>query len=181
MSGNSDSGPPGALGATLARVRLAVFDVDGVLTDGRVCFVGEEEVQSFDVHDGQGLAWLRDAGVRIAWVTGRGCRATERRAQEFGAILRARSGPKEECLSRLQEELDISPEETLAMGDDLPDLGLARRAAVFCVPANARPEVRASADWVTDTPGGRGAVREVCEAILRARGSWPPIGCSAPE
>ncbi len=158
----------------LAAVRLAVFDVDGVLTDGRVAYVGEEELQTFDVKDGQGLAWLTQAGIELAWITGRGCRATERRAAEFGVHLQMRSGPKRERLQAVQKELGIAPSETLAMGDDLADLALASLARVFCCPADARPEVRAAAHIVCSQGGGRGAVREVCEALLAARSNWPP-------
>jgi 3-deoxy-D-manno-octulosonate 8-phosphate phosphatase (KDO 8-P phosphatase) len=158
----------------LAAIRLAVFDVDGVLTDGRVAYVGGEELQTFDVKDGQGLAWLSQAGIELAWITGRGCRATEVRAAEFGVHLHMRSGPKQERLAAVQEELGIDPERTLAMGDDLADLALASRAQVFCCPGDARPEVRAAAHLVCTQGGGRGAVREVCEALLAAKGNWPP-------
>ncbi|MBJ75771.1 MAG: hypothetical protein CMJ98_02015 [Planctomycetes bacterium] len=158
----------------LAAIRLAVFDVDGVLTDGRVAYLGEEELQTFDVKDGQGLAWLSQASIELAWITGRGCRATELRAAEFGVHLHMHSGPKQERLESVQEELGIGPEQTLAMGDDLADLALASRAQVFCCPADARPQVRAAAHLVCTQGGGRGAVREVCEALLAAKGSWPP-------
>lgn len=157
----------------LANVRLVALDVDGVLTDGRVVYVGDEESQAFDVHDGQGLAWLVRAGVQLAWITGRGCRATERRARELGvAHLCMRSGPKGPLLERIQAETGLIPEATLAMGDDLPDLALAERAGVFLAPANARPELRARADHVTRARGGRGAVREMCELVLAAQGHW---------
>jgi 3-deoxy-D-manno-octulosonate 8-phosphate phosphatase (KDO 8-P phosphatase) len=167
-------GLPGELIEHLAAVRLAVFDVDGVLTDGRVAYVGEEELQTFDVKDGQGLAWLSQAGIELAWITGRGCRATELRAAEFGVHLQMRSGPKQERLLAIQEELGIAPEQTLAMGDDLSDLALASHAQVFCCPADARPEVQAAAHMVCVHGGGHGAVREICEALLAAKGSWPP-------
>ena len=157
----------------LARVRLAAFDVDGTLTDGRVVYVGDDELQNFCVHDGQGLVWLRKEGVQLTWITGRGCEATSRRAKELGvAELVLRSGPKDELLAEIQTRLGIPPEETLAMGDDLPDLGLARRAAFFAAPANARVEVRERADLVPSRAGGDGAARELCEHVLAARGTW---------
>jgi len=161
--------------ARLAPVRLLALDVDGTLTDGRVVYVGEQELQAFCVRDGQGLAWLRQADVALAWVTGRGCRATERRAAELGIEeLHVGVGPKEERLARIQERLGIPPEQTVAMGDDLPDLGLALRSAVFACPADARPEVREQADLVTAATGGAGAVRELAEAILRSKELWEP-------
>ncbi len=173
MSPNPLSACSTELQGALARIQLLVLDVDGVLTDGRVVYVGEEEQQSFCVRDGQGLAWLREEGIALAWITGRGCRATERRAREFGVHLQVRSGPKETRLQALQEQLGIDPEFTLAMGDDLPDLGLAARSKIFCCPADACEQVLEVADFVSSRSGGRGAVREVCELVLAARGNWP--------
>ena len=119
------------------------------------------------MHDGHGLNALRKTGVTIAWITGRGCRATERRAEELGIReLHMRSGPKDEVLARIQERLGIPREHTVAMGDDLPDLALQTRSGVFCAPANARPEVRAAADLVMQSAGGEGAVRELTDRIL---------------
>jgi 3-deoxy-D-manno-octulosonate 8-phosphate phosphatase (KDO 8-P phosphatase) len=160
----------------LARVRLVALDVDGVLTDGRVVYDDAGEVQRFDVQDGQGLVWLQRSGVQVAWISGRGCAATRRRAEELGvAELHLSSGPKDEVLASVQKRVGAGVEETLAMGDDLPDLLLARRAAVFCAPANARPEVRGRARLVTERSGGRGAVREVAEHVLRARGDLEAV------
>jgi len=172
--------PPGAplspaLLTRLAPARLLALDVDGTLTDGRVVYVGEEELQSFCVRDGQGLAWLRQADVALAWITGRGCRATERRAAELGIDeLHVGVGPKEERLAQVQERLGVPPEATVSMGDDLPDLGLALRSAVFACPADARLEVQGRADLVTVAQGGAGAVRELAEAILRSKELWEP-------
>ena len=164
------------LEARLSRIRLVALDVDGVLTDGRVVYVGEEELQSFDVQDGFALSRLRKAGLAVAWITGRGCRATERRAAELGVDeLHVKAGPKDVILAELQVRLDIPPEATLAMGDDLPDLRMARCAGLLAAPANARPEVRERADLVTAAAGGRGAVRELCERLLAARGDWDPM------
>ena len=157
----------------LARVRLFVCDVDGVLTDGRVVYLDGQEQQAFSVHDGAAFAWLRAAGVRSAWISGRGCAATKRRAMELGVqYLRARVADKAIALGEVQDELGLSPEETVAIGDDLQDLALAQRAAVFAAPANARPEVRARAALITRASGGEGAVRELAEHVLRARGAW---------
>lgn len=165
--------PPPETGARLARARLLALDVDGTLTDGRVVYHGREEVQAFNVLDGQGLTWLVDAGVTVAWISGRGCKATEKRATELGvAELHLRVGPKDDVLATIQERLRIGIAETVAMGDDLPDLGLALRAAVFACPADARPEVRERADLVTHSRAGSGAVRELVEAILEAKGMW---------
>lgn len=164
------------LAARLARVRLFALDVDGTLTDGGVVYVGGEELQRFCVRDGQGLAWLRRAGVALAWISGRGCEATRRRAEELGVEhVALRCKDKRAALRAIQGELGCGPEETLAMGDDLPDLALAAGAATFAAPADARPEVRRAAHLVTTDPAGHGAVREVCERVLRARGAWQAI------
>lgn len=160
----------------LATIRLMVLDVDGVLTDGRVAYVGAKELQHFHVQDGAGIVWMRQAGIQVAWITGRGCEATEVRARELGVEeLHQRCGPKQPVLEALQRRLAIAPEHTLAMGDDLVDLGLFARAAVRVAPANARPEVQARADFVTVAAGGLGAVREVAEHLLRARGAWDAL------
>jgi 3-deoxy-D-manno-octulosonate 8-phosphate phosphatase (KDO 8-P phosphatase) len=160
----------------LGACRLLVLDVDGVLTDGRVIYVGGEEAQAFDVRDGQGLVWLARAGVEVAWISGRGCAATEKRASELGVrALRLRVSDKGAALSRLQEERAIQPAETVAMGDDLADFALAARAALFAAPADAHELVREHASIVTAAKGGRGAVRELCEAILRAKDRWSEI------
>lgn len=171
------AGLPPELVQRLARVRLVALDVDGVLTDGRVIYVGDQEQQAFDVQDGQGLAWLAEFGIRMVWITGRGSRPTERRADELGvARLYVRAGEKSAVLARAQEALQVAPDETVAMGDDIPDLGLASASGVFVAPASARPELRARADHVTRAGGGRGAVRELCELLLDARGAWGPEG-----
>jgi 3-deoxy-D-manno-octulosonate 8-phosphate phosphatase (KDO 8-P phosphatase) len=160
----------------LAGVRLLALDVDGTLTDGRIAYLEGRELQTFHVHDGQGLTWLARAGVSVAWISGRGCEATRHRARELAvAELHLGVVSKAETLARVQERLAIPPERTAAMGDDLSDLAFRPRAAFLAAPADARPEVRAAADWVTSAGGGRGAVRELVEAILAARGQWPGI------
>ena len=159
--------------AALARIELLALDVDGVLTDGRIHYGDQEETLSFCVQDGQGMRFLADAGVRIAWISGRGSRATERRARELGVHeLHLRVGSKRETLAALQARLGLGIDATAAMGDDLPDLGLFALAGVCAAPANARPEVRECAHIVTRSRGGEGAVRELIEHILRAKQRW---------
>lgn len=161
---------PAELAGALAGVRLVALDVDGVLTDGRVVYGADLEIQAFDVKDGAGLVALTRAGVEVVWITGRGCESTKRRAQELGAKLHMSAGDKAEVLARAQAAAGCGPGETLAMGDDLPDLAMADAAALFVAPADAVAAVRERADWVTDAGGGRGAVRELCDALLAARG-----------
>lgn len=175
-SGDPLAALPADLVRRLAAVRLAVFDVDGTLTDGRVTYVGSKEQQAFCVHDGQGLAWLGRAGVELAWITGRGCEATTRRAEELGVRhLHMRGGSKDKVLQAVQAKAGIGAEATLAMGDDLPDLAMIPYAALFVAPAGARPEVLAVADYVTCAAAGSGAAREVADLVLRARGDWDSV------
>jgi len=166
--------PDDDLGRRLAQVRLAVFDVDGTLTDGRVVYMGGEEVQSFSARDGYALARLQPAGIAHVWITGRGCDATERRAKELGVtelLLEVRD--KAEALEEVQARLGVSREETLAMGDDIPDLEMKAAAGLFAAPADAAPEVLESADFISEFAGGGGAAREVCRRLLLAQGAWP--------
>lgn len=169
------------VGAVLARARLLVLDVDGVLTDGRITYVegpnGVVEAQSFHVQDGIALGWLRQkAGLRVAWITGRGCAVTQHRARELEIdALEMHAEPKRETLARLQERFGIGVDDTIAVGDDFPDFGLRARAALFAAPANARVEIKAKSDIVLARSGGDGAVRELCELILAARGLWQPL------
>lgn len=164
----------------LSKIKLFAMDVDGTLTRGEVVYVGQEESQSFDVVDGQGLVWLRRDGVKLAWITGRGCAATRKRAEELGVefiVLQCKN--KRAALVAIQEELGLTEEQTLSMGDDLPDLALASGSGFFAAPANARPEVLERADYITQASGGQGAVREVCELYLRARGQWQALQSAA--
>ncbi|MFN0243316.1 MAG: KdsC family phosphatase [Planctomycetota bacterium] len=163
----------------LRGARLLALDVDGVLTDGRVVYSAygpPDELQHFDVQDGIALRWLIEAGVVVTWITGRGCLATTFRARELGVEeCHTKVVSKRATLRAIQERLSIGVAETVAMGDDLPDLGLRAQAGVFVAPANARDEIKARADWTVTARGGAGAVRELAEAILRARGRWDSI------
>ena len=160
----------------LANIRLLALDIDGTLTDGQVVYAVEGNVQRYSVHDGQGLVWVRRlAGVKQAWISGRAGSPARRRAKELRVdCLRLGVGPKGPVLRAVQEELGIGPDQTLSMGDDWPDLALAEGSAIFVAPRNARGEVRQRADFVTKNVGGAGAVREVCEWLLYAKGFWPP-------
>ena len=159
------------LSERLAGIRLVAFDVDGTLTDGSINYVGEQELQTFHVHDGHGIRQLVRAGIEVVWITGRGCHATVLRAHELGVReLVRKSGPKDVELERIQRELGIEPAQTAAMGDDLPDLGFLERSAFLACPSDAIEAVRRRADWVSQTTGGRGAAREFCDLLLDARG-----------
>lgn len=163
--------------AKLANAKLLALDVDGVMTDGKVVYssgeTGIREEQRFDVQDGIALRWLAKSGFKIVWITGRGCDVTAHRAAELKIdVLEMQVESKREVLERIQTRFGIGVDETIAMGDDLPDLGMRARAGFFVAPANAVLEIRDRSDLVLSRSGGDGAVRELAEILLRARGRW---------
>lgn len=169
--------PPHAdLESRLARVRLLLLDVDGVLTDGSITYTSDGgEAKTFHVRDGVGLRLWREAGNMAAIITGRSSAAVERRAAELGiAVVRQGVGEKGAVAEEVLRVCGVGWEETAAIGDDVPDIPLAARALVGFAVADACAELRDAAAIVTASPGGRGAVREVVERLLRARGGWEP-------
>lgn len=160
--------------ARAARIRLLVLDVDGVLTDGRIIYTDKgEEIKHFHVRDGHGLKLAQRGGIIVALITGRSSAAVAHRAANLG-IDHLFQGVRDKLavLSRLQADLGLSWQETAVVGDDLVDLPLLRRAGLAVAVADAVPEVKEQAHWTTSLPGGRGAVREVCELLLKAQGKW---------
>ena len=157
----------------LSRIELLLMDCDGVLTDGRV-WVDDSGAQhkAFSVIDGYGLVMLREAGVTLALVTRDPSAIPRHRAEKlgfhhvFGDVTE-----KGACVRRLLRELGLSSEEAAFVGDDLPDLEAFAEVGLALAPSSARPEVLVEADVVTVAGGGRGAIREICDAILRARRS----------
>lgn len=152
-------------------IRLAVFDVDGVLTDGRLWLgPGGQEFKSMHVRDGLGLKRLQAAGIIPAVISGRPSRATEDRLLELGLqYIYLDSENKLTTFHGLCDDLGMAPREAAVIGDDLPDLPLMRIAGLAMAVADAIPEVRAAADWVSEQPGGMGAAREACELLVAAR------------
>ncbi|MEQ8231261.1 MAG: HAD-IIIA family hydrolase [Gammaproteobacteria bacterium] len=160
-----------------AAVELAVFDVDGVLTDGRIILgPNGEEYKAFDVRDGLGMVRLREAGVTLAVITGRSSAVVAARMRELG-VTHVHQGvsDKRACLAALQAKLGCEPARTCYLGDDLPDLAPMALAGLAVAVADACAAVRARADWITAAAGGRGAARELSELILAARLA-PPQG-----
>ncbi len=155
-------------------VRLAIFDVDGVLTDGRL-YIGEhgETFKAFHALDGHGLKMLAQCGIEVAVITGRDSPAVRRRVADLG-IAHAHYGVQDKlpAAEALLATLGIGWDETAAMGDDWPDLPLLTRAAFACAPPNAHVEVLAVAHHVTAAPGGHGAARECCDLLLAASGRY---------
>lgn len=165
-----------ALAARARRLRLLLLDVDGVLTDATVTFIGDEEIKTFSIRDGAALVWARQSGLEVGLLSGRPSPATERRAAELGVsrVVQTRGGKLEPFL-RLLDEGGFAPDEVAYMGDDLPDLPVLLRVGLGAAPANAAPEVLARAQWISAHDGGRGAVREFIEMLLRARGDWDAV------
>ncbi len=157
-----------------ADIRLLILDVDGVLTDGTFVLTPDGgELKSFHACDGLGLRMLQDAGVKVALLTGRRSQAVERRAEELGlARVVQGQGDKRAGLALLLDEFGLAAGQAAYMGDDLVDLPALRCVGLAAAPADAHTEVRAVADFVADRPGGRGAVRDLCEHLLRRMGRW---------
>jgi 3-deoxy-D-manno-octulosonate 8-phosphate phosphatase (KDO 8-P phosphatase) len=180
MKGQSGFDPlQSPLRERLIPVRLLAMDVDGVLTDGMIIWSapaeGENllETKAFSVKDGLGLSLARVAGLVIAWITGRTSRVVERRAVELGITeLHQWARDKERVLTEIRSRHGLPEAAVLFVGDDLNDLPAFGVAGVRVAVSDAAPELRAKADWVTRAPGGRGAIREVIEGVLRAQGRW---------
>ncbi len=175
-AGSAAPAYPPALHDRLAAAKLLVLDVDGTLTDGHVWTAAEGEALRFSIQDGFALKQLARENIAVAWISGRASPAARARGQDLGILeLHLGVADKTRVLSEVQARLGIEIEHTVAIGDDLPDLRLARRASVFVAPANARSEVKAHAHWVLLAKGGDGAVRELSEALLQARQRWAAI------
>lgn len=159
------------------RIRLMLFDVDGVLTDGRLLMHADgSESKQFSIRDGTGLVWAQRAGLAIGLLSARHSRATSARAAQLGIrIVRQQSGEKLEIYRELLREESLSDEEVAFMGDDLLDLPVLQRVGLSASPADAVSDVRSRVDWVSSMKGGGGAARELVERVLRAQGRWDRI------
>jgi 3-deoxy-D-manno-octulosonate 8-phosphate phosphatase (KDO 8-P phosphatase) len=157
----------------LAKVRLFLCDVDGVLTDGTVLMGDGVESKRFSIVDGLGMRLLQRYGVQVGWVSRRPSAATTMRAQDLKIdYLRQEDGDKVRVVEGLLKESGREWDEVCFMGDDVVDLGVLKRAGVAVSVANGIPEVKAVAHYVTALAGGHGAVREVVDLILKAQGKW---------
>lgn len=163
--------------ARAARTEAIVFDVDGVLTRGDLVYGADgDQFKIFDVRDGLGFVFARQAGLKVALITGRTGTALRRRAEDLKVdAVREGVTRKGEALIELCEALRVKPEEVCYVGDDLIDLPAMREAGFPVAVADAVAEVRARSAWVTSKPGGAGAAREVIEYILKAKGKWDGI------
>ena len=159
------------------QIRAAIFDVDGVLTDGRI-YIGEsgEQFKAFATLDGHGLKLLKQGGIEPLVITGRDSPAVRRRVADLG-LAHAVYGAHDKlaAASTLLAALGLAWDEVGAIGDDWPDLPLLTRAALACAPANAHAEVKAVAHHVTTATGGHGAAREFCDLMLMAAGRYAAL------
>jgi len=157
-------------------IRLLVLDVDGVMTDGTLVYSATGEVvKQFNVRDGLGIRLLMNAGIEVAIVTGRRSEAISTRCREIGMredLVLQGSRDKAHQLEQLEKLLDLTDEQVAVLGDDLPDLPMLTRAGFAACPADATPEVAAACHLVCRTGGGRGAVREVAELLLKVQQRW---------
>ena len=160
-----------------ALIRLAVFDVDGVMTNGEIIYTSSHQEQKvFHVHDGLGLKLLGNSGCTVAIISARSSEIVETRMAELGiSHVYQGQGDKRSCMLALLDRLAIQPAAAAYTGDDLVDLPAMRQCGLAIAVANAHPFVKSNADWITSLPGGAGAVREVCELILRAQSRLEPL------
>lgn len=163
--------------ARAAKVRLFIFDVDGVLTDGSLTYGAEGEmVKTFNVHDGLGIKLLQEAGIKTAIISARRTPIVLARAKDLGIEYVHQGGhDKLTPFKALLDQLGITEEQVAFIGDDVVDLPILNRAGFAVSVPNGRPEVHARAHWITEAAGGRGAVREACEFVLRASGSYERV------
>ena len=178
LRGRRETGFSGSAAARARKVCLLLMDVDGVLTDGSVNLLPLAdgtivEMKSFHSQDGAGLKLARDAGLRIGVISGRDSPAVTRRAEEVGMefVYQGRA-EKLQAYEQILRSAGVRDEQVAYVGDDLPDLPLMQRAGLAVAVANAVPEVRRAAHYVTRRAGGDAGVREAIECILKAQGKW---------
>jgi YrbI family 3-deoxy-D-manno-octulosonate 8-phosphate phosphatase len=157
-----------------SQIKLLILDVDGVLTDGRIALDGRgEENKTFHIRDGLGLKMLLKAGIEVVLVTGRSSKALEHRSREMG-IRRVFQGVEDKgtLCKEILSEMKLKQPQVCCVGDDLPDLAMFAHAGLCIAVADAAAEVREAAHGITRKSGGQGAVREVCEWLLKAQERW---------
>ena len=159
------------------RVRLLLFDVDGVLTDGAILLHPDgAEAKRFDIRDGTGIVWAQRAGLLTGVLSARASAATLQRASQLGMpIVYQGVSSKLEAFEAILAQQHLEAGEVAYMGDDLLDLPVLRRVGLSAAPADAVEEVRRRVDFVSPSRGGAGAARDLVEAVLRAQGLWQPI------
>lgn len=172
--GSIDNAIDEALLKKARRVRLLILDVDGVMTDGSIIYSKNEvETKAFNVKDGHGIKLFMTAGLEVAIITARTSELVERRAKDLGVkLLYQGVAEKQKAFNEILELKSIDPIETAYIGDDVIDLPVLSRVGFSATVSDAVAEVLSTVDYVATLPGGRGAVREVVEVILKAQGLW---------
>jgi 3-deoxy-D-manno-octulosonate 8-phosphate phosphatase (KDO 8-P phosphatase) len=163
--------------AKASRVRLLLFDVDGVLTDGTVVMHADgSESKGFHIRDGAAIVWAQRAGLAVGLLSARSSGATTQRAAQLAVrIVSQGVADKLTAYEQILRSAGLEDDAVAYMGDDLLDVPVLARAGLSAAPADAVDEVRARVDWVSQAPGGRGAVRELIELVLRAQQRWDEI------
>ena len=176
MFENTSSIPANIL-AKAKKLKLLILDVDGVLTDGKLFFDQEgNEYKCFHARDGHGIKLLRQSGVEVAVISGRKSKTVELRMKNLGIELIYQGHEhKLGAFNEIIEKLGISPDQAAHMGDDLLDLPIMKRVGLAIAVNDANFAVKQKADWCTSTLGGQGAVREVCDLIMQAQGTFDDI------
>lgn len=167
-----------SLASRLKCIKLFLCDVDGVLTDGSIFIGGEREFKRFNIRDGLGIVLARRAGLKVGWVSARPSLATKMRAEELKIDFLVQQGDRTSKTGAIEELLareKLNWNETCFVGDDIIDLGPLTRAGLAVAVGDGVPEAKAAAHVVTRAVGGRGAVREAVEMILKAQGKWWPF------
>src|SRR4051812_44988089 len=159
------------------RVKLLLMDCDGVLTDGRIWLTADyDEQKSFHTRDGQGISLMHRAGLRTGIISGRKSTAVDRRAQDLKmSYVHQFAKDKPKALEEIVATAGVAPDECAYIGDDVADIPVMRRVGFAVAVADAAAETKAAAHYVTSIKGGRGAVREVCDLILKAQGRWDEL------
>lgn len=168
---------PAALAERARGLRVLLFDVDGVLTDGGVEITSTGgESKAFSIRDGAALVWAQREGLTVGLISGRPSEVTTRRAEELGIrlVVQERKN-KAESYRLLADANGFTDEQVAYMGDDLLDLPVLSRVGFSAAPSDAAPEVRERVHWVSAHPGGRGAVRDLVEFVLKSQGRWDAI------
>lgn len=159
----------------LSKIKVLILDVDGVLTDGRIIMDGNGvETKNFDVQDGFGIVFARKCGIKVAIISARPSPVVQWRAKDLGIDKVFMVYPKISAYDTLKAEWGIKDEEVCFIGDDVADLKILKKVGFPVAVSNAVFEVKQVAKYVTERHGGRGAIREVVEMILKAQGQWGP-------
>jgi 3-deoxy-D-manno-octulosonate 8-phosphate phosphatase (KDO 8-P phosphatase) len=158
----------------LPKIKTFIFDVDGVLTDGKILINSDDELlRSFDTKDGYAMKCALVKGFKIAIITGGRNEAVRERFKELGVIdIYLGAHHKLDAYQDLMDNYDLNPEEILYIGDDIPDILVMEKVGLGCCPADAASDVKAMADYVSHKKGGEGCVRELIEQVLRVQGKW---------